>query len=314
MLAVRVAGVVAILFVISVITFGLLYLAPGDLVKNLIGTRPVSAETVAAVRAHYRLDDPIVVQYFAWLADAVRGDFGESIRMQQPVSAVIGQRIGLTAALCGLSFLLALVTSIPLGVASASRRGGAADKTATGLALVGLSAPTFAVGMLLLYAFAYYIPIFPVYGAGDGLADGLFHLILPAIALAAGLGALLVRITRAAMIRELASDYVISLRSRGVGRGAVLRIALRNSAIPIVTGGGLVLTFLVAGTILVESVFALPGLGTLLQDSVVYKDIPVVQAVTLLVALVIAVIALVVDISYLLLDPRVRARFVGGVA
>ncbi len=312
MIAARLAGVVAILFVISIITFALLYFAPGDLVKNLIGTRPVNAETIVAIRDRYNLDDPVVVQYLTWLGNALRGDFGESIRMQEPVSLVVGQRIGLTAVLCGLSFLIAIAVSIPLGVASAVRRGSVVDKAATSATLVGLSAPSFVVGLILLYAFAYYLPIFPVYGSGDGLLDMLYHLILPAIALAASLGALLMRLTRAAMVRELASDYVTSLRSRGVRSREVNRIALRNATIPIMTGGGLVLTFLVSGTILVEAVFSLPGIGTLLQDAVLYKDIPVVQAVTLLLALVIAVIALVVDFSYLAADPRVRARFVGG--
>lgn len=312
MIALRVAGVAAILFVISLITFALQYLAPGDLVKNLIGTRPVNPATIAAIRQRYHLDDSLIVQYVTWLGNALRGDFGESIRMQEPVSLVIGQRVGITLALCALAFAIAVAVSIPLGVSSAVRRGGFVDKTSTAAALVGLSAPSFVVGLILLYAFAYYLPIFPVYGSGDGPLDTLYHLVLPAIALAASLGALLMRITRSAMVRELSTDYVTSLRSRGVPPRSVHRIALRNAAIPIATGGGLVLTFVVAGTILVETVFSLPGLGTLLQDAVLYKDIPVVQGVTLLIALVIAVIAVVVDISYLALDPRVRARFAGA--
>ncbi len=307
-LVVRVTGVAAILLVISVLTFGLLYLAPGDLVRTLIGTRPATPETIAAIREHYRLDDPVIVQYLTWLRDALHGDFGESIRMQQPVTVVVCSRLGVTVALCVLAFTIAVAVFVPLGVWSAERAGGAGDRVATLLAVLGVSAPSFVLGLLLLYAFAYYLPVFPVYGTGTGLLDGLYHLVLPATALAAGLGALLMRITRAAVGRELGSDYVTFLRSRGLAAPLIRRVVLRNATIPIVTGAGLILTYFVSGTILVETVFSLPGLGTLLQDSVLYKDIPVVQAVTLAIALVIAVVTVMVDISYAALDPRVRTR------
>lgn len=308
MVLLRVLGMVAVLFVISVLVFGLMYLAPGNLVTNLLGNRPSSPEAIAAIRAQYHLDDPLFVQYWNWLARAVTGDFGESVRLQQPVVSVIAARVGLTFTLCLLAFVVAAVVAVPLGVLSAVRPDGMLDRGATALSLVGLSAPTFAIGLLLLYVFAYYIPIFPVYGGGTGPLDTLYHLVLPALALAAGLGAILVRLTRTAMLRELDSDYVTFARARGLSGRRVNALALRNAAIPVVTGAGLVLTYLVGGTILAETIFALPGLGTLLQDSVLFKDIAVVQALTLLVALVIAVIALLVDLSYLLLDPRVRAK------
>ena len=307
-LAVRVLGVVLILLIISFFTFGLMYLAPGDLVKNLLGNRPTSPEAVAAIREQYRLDDPFLVQYFSWLGNALQGDFGTSVRMQQPVTAVIGDRIGLTVALCLLAFVIAAVAAIPLGVASAARAGSTIDRISSGVTLIGLSAPTFALALLLLTLFAYFLPIFPIYGGGSGPLDTLYHLVLPAIILAAGLGAILMRMTRAAMIRELGSDAIAFARARGLGEREVRWIALRAAAIPIVTGAGLVLTFLVGSTIIVETIFALPGLGSLLQDSVLFKDIPVVQALTLVVAAVIAVIAIAVDLSYLVLDPRVRAR------
>jgi peptide/nickel transport system permease protein len=248
------------------------------------------------------------VQYVRWLGGFVTGDLGESIRLQTSVSDAISSRVGLTAALCGIAFVIALVVAIPLGVRSAVRAGGASDRTASALAVVGLSAPTFAVGLLLLYVFAYYLPVFPVYGAGSGGLDTLWHLVLPAITLALGLGAIILKLTRTAMLRELEADYVTSARARGLSERSVQRIALRNAAIPIVTGASLVLTFLVGGTVLAETTFALPGLGTLLQDSVLFKDIAVVQSLTLLVAIVIAVIALLADIAYILLDPRVRER------
>ncbi|GAA2443028.1 ABC transporter permease [Agromyces soli] len=312
MLAVRVLGTVAILFVLSIVVFSMLHLAPGDLVKTLLGTRPASPEAVAAIREQYHLDDPLPVQYLRWLGGVLTGDFGQSIRLQTSVADAIGSRLGLTLALCGLAFVAAIGSGIPLGVQSAVRAGGVLDRIGTALGVIGLSAPTFAVGLLLLYVFAYYLPIFPVYGGGRGPLDTLYHLILPAITLAAGLGAIVLKLTRTAMLRELDADYVTSARARGIPEGRVRRLALRNAAIPIVTGASLLLTFLVGGTVLAETTYALPGLGTLLQDSVLFKDLAVVQALTLLVALVIAVIALLADLAYLLLDPRVRAK--GGTA
>lgn len=308
---VRVLGTVAILGVISVLVFGLLHLAPGDLVKNLIGNRPASPEVVASIRAQYHLDDPLAAQYWRWLSGALQGDLGESIRMQAPVADVISARLGLTLGLCVLSFAIAVLVAVPLGVLSAVRPDGVLDRTVTALSLVGLSAPSFAVGLILLYAFAYYLPVFPVFGGGDGPLDTAYHLVLPATTLALGLTAILLRLTRTTMLRELESDYVLFARARGITERRVRRVALRNAAIPITTSAGLVLTYLVGGTILVETIFALPGLGTLLQSSVLYKDIAVVQALTLLIALVIAVITLAVDLGYLLLDPRVRAKELG---
>lgn len=306
MVALRVLGTLTVLLLLSMIVFSLVHLAPGDIVKNLLGNRPASPDAVAAIRAQYNLDDPLWLQYLKWLGGFVTGDLGQSIRLQVPVADAIAQRTGLTITLCGLAFTLALVVAVPLGVQSAVHAGGWVDRTASSLAVIGLSAPTFAVGLLLLYVFAYYLRIFPVYGAGSGGLDTLWHLILPAVTLALGLGAIIVKLTRAAMLRELETDYVTSARARGISEPRVRLIALRNAAIPIVTGASLVLTFLVGGTVLAETTYALPGVGTLLQDSVLFKDIAVVQSLTLLVAVVIAVIALLADLAYVLLDPRLR--------
>lgn len=307
-LATRVLGTLAVLFVLSIIIFAMVHLAPGDIVKNLLGTRPATPETIAAIRAEYHLDDPVVVQYVRWLGGVLTGNLGESIRLQIPVADAIGSRTPLTLGLCAMAFLLALVVAIPLGVQSAVHAGGVIDRVASALGIVGLSAPTFAVGLLLLYVLAYYVPIFPAFGGGTGVLDTLWHLVLPAITLAIGLGAIVLKLTRTAMLRELETDYVTSARARGLSEGVVRRIALRNAAIPIVTGASLVLTFLVGGTVLAETTYALPGLGTLLQDAVLFKDFPVVQALTLLVAVVIAIIALLADLAYVLLDPRVRQK------
>ncbi|MCC6270924.1 MAG: ABC transporter permease [Microbacteriaceae bacterium] len=308
MLVVRVLGTAGILLVLSIIVFSMLHLAPGDIVKNLLGNRPSSPAVVEAIRQQYNLDQPLYMQYLIWLGNVLTGDFGQSIRLQDSVANIISARLGITAALGGLAFIVSLVVAIPLGVKSAVKPGGWLDRFSSGFAIVGLSAPTFAVGLLLLYVFAYYIPIFPVYGAGQGGLDTLRHLVLPAIALSLGLGAIILKLTRTAMLRELATDYVTFGRARGLPENQVQAIAVRNAAIPIVTGAGLVLTFLVGGTILAETVFALPGLGLLLQGSVLFKDIAVVQALTLLVAFAIALIGLLADLAYIFLDPRVRAK------
>ena len=306
LLSIRVLGAVAVLLALSVLIFALLYLAPGDVVKNLLGNRPSSPEAVNAIRAQYHLDESAVQQYLRWLGGFLHGDLGESVRLQVPVSEAISQRVGLTALLCAMAFVLSVLVAVPLGVLSAVRAGGWIDRSASGLAVIGLSAPTFAIGLLLLLVFAYVIPVLPVYGVGDGGLDTIRHLTLPAISLALGLGAIVVKLTRAAMLRELDTDYVTAARARGLSEATVLRIALRNAAIPITTGAGLLLTFLVGGTVLAEATFALPGLGTLLRDSVLFKDIAVVQSLTLLVACVIMAISLLADSAYLLLDPRVR--------
>ena len=311
-IALRLASVLLILLVLSFLTFTLLYLAPGDLVKNLLGNRPSTPDAIAAVRAQYQLDDPFLVRYIDWLFAALRGDFGISIRMQQPVTDVIASRLSVTLTLIGFSFVLALLIAIPLGILSAARSGSAADRAASGLSLVGLSAPSFVLAILAITLFAIWVPVFPAYGAGGNGLDRLWHLFLPSAVLAAGIAAILMRITRAAVLRELEGDAITFARARGLSERVVLRTALRSALIPIVTSAGLILTFIISGTIIVETVFALPGLGQLLQQSVLFKDLPVVQAITLLVAAMIGLITIVVDLSYLALDPRVRARDTAG--
>lgn len=312
LVATRLAGMLAVLFVLSIVVFALMHLTPGDLARTLLGNRPASPEAIAAVRERYHLDDPLVVQYLRWLGGVVTGDLGTSIRLQVPVAEAIADRAGVTFWLCALAFAFAAATAIPLGIRGAVRPGGIVDRAATTLGVVGISAPTFAIGVLLLYVFAYYVPIFPVYGAGRGFWSMLFHLVLPAVSLAAGLGAILLKLTRTAVLGELGSDHITALRARGIGERRVRRVALRGAAIPIVTAASLVLTFLVGGTLLAETVFALPGLGKLLHDSVLYKDLPVVQALTLLAAALIALIALLADLAYVALDARVRHREVAA--
>ena len=302
----RVAALAAMLVVLSFLVFALLYLAPGDLVHSLLGARAVTPQAEAAIRAQYHLDDPFWVQYLRWLGAALHGDFGTSVRTGTPVAQMLEGRVGVTVTLAAISGVLAVGVGVPLGVRAARRRGSFEDRAITSASVVGVSAPGFAVGLVLLYVFAVMLGWFPLYGVGDGGLDRLWHLALPAAALAVGVGALVVKVTRTAVLRELDQDYVTFARSRGLSGARVLRLYLRGAAVPIVTSVGLVLASLVGGSILVETTFALPGLGVLLADSITFKDVPVVQAVTLLLATFIGVTTAVVDLFANLADPRVR--------
>ena len=302
----RLVATATLLLALSFLVFSLLYLAPGDVARNLLGARPASPESLAAIREKFGLDQPFLTQYWHWLSGALTGDLGESVRSGSQVTDVLSQRVGLTLQLTVLAFVIALGVGVPAGIRAARRHGSVQDKTIVSLAVVGVAAPGFAVGLVLLYVFAVMLGWFPVYGTGDTPLDRLWHLALPAVALAAGLAALVVKVTRTAVLRELESDYVTFARARGLTPRAVARLYLTNAAIPVLTSAGLLLAFLFGGTILVETTFSLPGLGSLLAESITFKDIPVVQAVTLVVAVVISLAALAVDLLTLAVDPRVR--------
>jgi len=306
LIAKRLAGTLIVLMVVSLGVFTLLYLAPGSVEQTLLGTKPVTPETVAAVRAQYHLNEPFLAQYLRWLGGALQGNFGTSIRTGAVVSAMITARLPLTLELVAYGTALAVLIGLPLGVLGAVRRGSATDSTIVAVSVAGLSAPSFAVGLLLLLVFAVRLGWFPVYGVGDGALDQLWHLTLPALALAIGGIGLIVRFTRTALASSLDQDYITFARARGLPRRVVLGCAMRNSVIPVLTAIGLIVTSLIVATVLVEVVFALPGLGSLLVDSVTFKDIPVVQAIALLLTLLISVVNLVVDISYNLVDPRIQ--------
>ena len=298
----RLAGAAVVLTLLSFLVFSLLYLVPGDPVKILVGTRRLTPEVRQAVTARYGLDEPLVVRYWHWLTRALIGDFGDSVRSATPVTDVLASRVSLTAWLTVGAFILAV--AVPLGIAAARRRGSWVDRTIVGWSVVGVSAPGFALGLVLLYVFGLMLGWFPVFGEGTGLVDTLWHLTLPAIALATGIGAMLVRITRAAVGAELSQDYVTFARSRGVPHRRITAMYVRGAALPIITSAGLILGTLFGSTVLVEEAFSLPGLGQLLADSITYKDVPVVQAIALLVAFVIIVVTLIVDVAAFAVDPR----------
>lgn len=303
----RLGELVLLLLVLSMVVFALLYLVPGDPARALVGTRQASPELLAAIREQYHLDEPLWQQYLRWISGVLRGDFGTSIRTGLPVSEMLAGRAAVTLQLAGLACVVAVAVGVPAGVFAARHHGRAADRTINALSVGGVSAPSFAVGLVGLYVFAVWLGWFPIYGLGDGsVLDRLWHLALPVFTLALGVVASLSKVTRAAMIREVNADYSSFARSRGIAERTIVRAQLGNASLPIITSTGLVLTSLVGGTVLVETTFALGGLGSLLSESVTFKDLPVVQAVTLSMAAVICTTSAIVDATAAFVDPRLR--------
>jgi peptide/nickel transport system permease protein len=302
----RLLALMALVVLISFVVFSLLYLAPGSPEQILLGARPATQETIDSIREEYHLNDPFLVQYGKWAGDALRFDFGRSIRTNEPVVDGIADRFKLTLQLGGLAFLITIALGVPLGVLAAVRNRTSIDRGIVALSVVGVSAPAFATGILLLYVFAVELNWFPVFGEGSGVVDRLRHLALPALSLAlTGMG-LVLKLTRTAVIGSLEQDYVTFARARGIPRRRVLATyALRNALVPIVTAGGLLLAYMLAGTVLVEVTFALPGLGSLLVDSVRTLDVPMVQALTILIATLVVVVNLLADLAYVAVDPRI---------
>ena len=244
----RLAALVVLLVIISFGVFTLLYLAPGSVEEILRGTRPSTPETVQAIREKYHLDESFLMQYWIWAEHAVRLDFGSSIRTSEPVLEGIKSRAALSLYLGGYAFLIAMLVGVPLGVLAALRNRTSVDRGIVGLGVVGVSAPAFATGIFLLYLFAVRLTWFPAYGQGSGFTDRVWHLTLPAIALALTAMALVIKLTRAAMINALDQDYVVFARARGISRPRVLMVyALRNALVPVVTAAGLILGYLLTG-------------------------------------------------------------------
>ncbi|MFI8824816.1 ABC transporter permease [Streptomyces sp. NPDC053431] len=301
----RTAGLLGVLFVTSFVVFASVHLAPGDPVSFLLHGRPATPETVAALRAQYHLDDPLAVQYAKWLGGALHGDFGRSAQYHQEVSALLGSRLTGTVLLVGYAALLVAVGGVAAGVLAALRPGfvDRAVLVGTGIAT---ATPSFVSAIGLVSLFSVHLGWFPgPGGTPEGLGDRLHHLTLPAFALATTFAGLLARVTRSAMLDELGRDHVDVARARGVpGRTVVRRHVLRNSLGPVVTVGGTMLAGLLVTTSIVETAFDVPGLGSLLVQSVTAQDFAVVQAVTLLSVAAFVLVNLAVDLLAPLIDPR----------
>ena len=300
-----VAGVV--LWVVSLIVFALLYVSPGDPALVLLGDAPPSATTIAAVRRAYHLDRPLAAQYAIWLESAARLNFGTSIRTREPVGQAVSSRGAVSAFLLTYAAAIALGVGVALGLLAALHVASPLDRAIVAVSLIGNSTPAFVSGLVLLYAFGIVVPAFPVFGPGRGFLDELWHLTLPAVALALTGLALVIKLTRAAVITTLDQDYTAFARARGLPWTHVLwAYAVRNSLNAIVTVGGLAVLRLFSWLVIVEVTFALPGVGALLVDSVNFKDIPVVQALGMLTAVLVVGVNFLIDILYEAIDPRVR--------
>jgi peptide/nickel transport system permease protein len=303
----RLAIAIPLLLIVSFGVFALVHLAPGDPVRALLGSRASDPATLAAIRERYHLNDPFIVQYGKWLWQVLQGDLGRSIQGSQLVTSAIRQRLGLTIFLGVMSSVLVLFFGILLGMLAGFRRGTRLDRGVVMFGVFGISSPAFVTGILLLYLFGVVIGWFPIFGAGRGFIDRFWHLTLPAVALALSIMAIVVKITRAAVIQELDKDYVVFARARGLSAPRIVfGYVLRNALIPVVTAAGLIIVGLVANAIYVEVTFALPGLGSLTVEAVQRRDIPLIQGTTLVFAAFVILLNLLIDLAYILIDPRIR--------
>ena len=303
----RIAVAIVLLLVISFIIYGLLHLAPGSPERLLLGKRPADPAVLKEIRAEYHLNDSFLAQYWYWLSGALHFDFGRSIYTSQPVTEVIQSRIGVSFFLGIYGFIGTMFVGVLAGMYCGMKSRSFTGRAISAAGFLGLCVPAFAVAIILLYVFAVELGWFPAFGAGEGFVDRLWHLTLPATVLIVAGSAFVLEFTRTAMVQSLAQDYVGFARARGLSRMRVLFAhALRNALIPIVTTGGSMLAFLLIGTVVVESTFALPGLGSLLLTAVKQKDIPMVQALGLLIATMVILGNLMTDLLYLFVDPRIR--------
>ena len=292
---------IPVLLGVATLVFSLIHLVPGDPVQAMLGDS-ASPSDIADLRGRLGLNRPLYVQYGSFLKGLAKGDLGVSLRTNQPVSAAIAERLPATVELATAAMIVAVLFAIPLGILAAVRAGTHVDHVATTLALVGISMPNFWLGPLLAIVFSVTLGWLPVAGRGT-----LAHLVLPAITLGAPLSAVLARMTRASVLEELRELYVLAARARGVSKArAVLRHAFRNSLIPIVTVLGLQVGAVLTGAVITETIFAWPGVGRLLIQSISFRDYPMVQGCILLIAITYVSMNLLTDVVYGLLDPRIR--------
>ncbi|MGH2394694.1 MAG: ABC transporter permease [Candidatus Limnocylindria bacterium] len=302
---------VVTLFVISLIVFAGVRAIPGDPARVMAGTDADEAG-LEEIREKYGLNDPLPVQYLRWVGLALVGDLGESIRTRQSVVATVAQKLPITIELTGLAILVALAIAIPAGVFAAVRRNTLWDMLASALALGGVSVPNFWLGIMLILLVSVHLGWLPASGFVPWWEDpvgNLARMIMPAVVLGTALAAVLMRQTRNAMIEVLSADYIRTARAKGLAQKAVVvRHALRNGLIPVVTILGLQMGALMGGAVVTEQIFVVPGFGRLIVEAVFTRDYPVVQGVVLITASSYVLINLLVDLSYSVLNPRIRVR------
>jgi ABC-type dipeptide/oligopeptide/nickel transport system permease component len=301
---------VPVLIGISIIVFSMMHLAPGDPAEAMLGPLRTE-ETLTKVRHELGLDQPLYVQYFTWTARAITGDLGNSIRLNRPVLPEVVSRFTQSFILAAAAFAIAVVVGLAAGVISATRRGGIIDRIVTVATVIGVSMPPFYLGMILIVLFSVKLGLLPAGGMYDIRAEPsteelLKHLILPAVTLSAAPLTVIARISRSSMLEVIGQDFIRTARAKGLAEhGVVLRHALHNAVIPVVSVLGLEIGYLLSATALVEVVFSWPGLGSLLVQSVVTRDLPLAQGAVLLIALIYVVANLVSDVTQAALDPRI---------
>ena len=307
----RALSLLLALIAASVVIFVMLQAVPGDPAAFMLGMN-ASEEAVAALRAELGLEGPLVVRYLAWISGMLGGDFGTSYTYRVPVAELVSERIVVSAPLAVMALVLSTVIAIPVGLIAAARRGGAADWGIMGGTQLGIAVPNFWFAMILVLVFAVKLRWvsaggFPGWDAG--LWPGVRALLLPAIALALPQASILARVLRSALLDTLDQDYIRTARAKGLSRRAtVVRHALRNAMIPVLTILGLQFSFLLAGAIIIENVFFLPGLGRLIFQGITQRDLIVVQSVTMLLVFAVILVTFLVDLAYTFADPRLRRK------
>lgn len=305
----RVLAVVPVMGVVAVVVFLLLHASPGDPAAVIAGDQ-AKTEDIALIRAKLGLDRPLIVQFAAWVGRALVGDLGSSIFMNRPVLSLIGERVEPTLALTVTTMAFAICLAIPMGVVAAWTAGTWIDQAIMTFAVLAFSFPVFLIGYGLVYGLALQWEVLPVQGfvsIRENVSAFLSHLVLPTVTLGLVYTALLARMTRGTMLEILNEDYVRTARAKGLGTRRVLLVhALRNASVPIVTTVGIGIALLIGGVVVTESVFAIPGIGRLTIDAVLQRDYPVIQGVILVVSAVYVLVNLAIDLTYTVLDPRIR--------
>lgn len=305
----RILASIPVMLVVALFVFLLLRLSPGDPAAIIAGDMASPAQ-LASIRAALGLDQPLHIQFFVWLGELARGDFGTSLISQTPVLTMIGQRLEPTLSLALVAILFTVLIAVPLGVIAAWRHGRFLDNLVMSASVIGFSVPVFVIGYLLIQLFALELRWLPVQGfrsLSEGLGPFASRIVLPALTLSTVYIALIARMTRASMLEVLDEDYIRTARAKGLDERAVLfRHALRNAAVPILTVIGTGFALMVSGVVVTESVFNIPGLGRLIVDAVLARDYPVIQALILLTAGLYVIINLLIDLSYAITDPRIR--------
>ena len=308
-LARRLVQLVPTLFFVSVLIFSLQHLLPGDPALVMAGEEKDPA-VIAQIREHYRLDQPLPVQYVYWVKGVLTGDLGESLRNKMPVLELIEQKLPVTIQLASMAIIIALLIGVSAGIISAVKKGTAWDYGANLFALWGISTPNFWLGILLIFLFSIELGWLPASGYVSPSEDwrgSLATTIMPAFVLGNAIAAILMRHTRAAMLQVLESDYIRTARAKGLmERSVILKHALRNALTPVITLGALELGTLLSGAVLTEQIFSIPGFGKLIVDAVFNRDYAVVQGVVLVTATVYLTLNLIADIAYVLVNPRLR--------